>query len=63
MQTYCLGCKKHTDNMCPKKLVIMKNRKIRGKSRCADCLANKLFSDKKKHKHELEVSVSQFLID
>ena len=34
--------------MCPKKLVTMKNRKTRGKSRCADCLANKLFSDKKK---------------
>ena len=31
-----------------KKTIIMKNRKIRGESRCADCLANKLFSDKKK---------------
>ena len=63
MQTYCVGCKKQTNNVCPKKLVTMKNRKTRGKSRCADCLANKLFSDKKKHKHELEVFVSQFLID
>ena len=42
---------------------MMRNKDIKGKSRCADCMANKLFSDKIKHKSELETIVSQFLID
>ena len=63
MQTYCSGCKKHTDSICPKKLIMMANKKIKRKSRCADCLANKHFSDTIKHKSELEIIVSQFLID
>ena len=41
----------------------MANKKIKRKSRCADCLANKHFSDTIKHKSELEIIVSQFLID
>ena len=40
MQTYCLGCKKHTDNIGSKK-VIMMNRGIRDKSRCANCMVHK----------------------
>ena len=46
-----------------KKLVMMTNIKIKGISRCADCLAHKPFSDKIKDINELEVIVSQFLID
>ena len=26
MQTYCSGCKKHTDNICPKELIMIKNK-------------------------------------
>ena len=63
MQTYCLGCKSHTDNVCSKKLIMTTNIKIKGKSRCADSLANKSFSDKTKNKTELGIIVSQFLID
>ena len=64
MLAYCSGCKKHTDNnICPKKLIMMTNKEIKGKSRCADCMANKSFSDKIKHKSELEIIVSQFLIN
>ena len=40
MQTYCSGCKKHTDNICPKKLIKI-SKEIKGKSRCADCMASK----------------------
>ena len=39
------------------------NKKLTGKLICADCMAIKLFSDKVKHKSELEIIVSQFLID
>ena len=60
---YCSRCKKHTDGVCPKKLVMITNIKIKGTSRCAECLAIKLFSDKITDKYELETIVSQFLID
>ena len=63
MQNYCSGCKKHTDNICPEELIIMANKESNGKSRCADCMANKSFYDKIKRKRELEIIVSQLLID
>ena len=63
MLSYRSGCKKCNDNICPKKVIMMRNKDIKGKSRCADCMANKSFSDKIKHKSELETIVSQFLID
>ena len=44
MQTYCSVCKKHTNNICPIKLVMKTSKKIKGKSRCADSLGNKSFS-------------------
>ena len=40
MQTYCLMCKKHTNNIGSKK-VIMKNKGVRHKPRCANCMSNK----------------------
>ena len=40
MQTYCLSCRKHTDNIGSKK-VIMLNRAIRQTSRCANCVVEK----------------------
>ena len=46
-----------------KKLTMMTNIKIRGISRCADCLAHKSLLDKIKDKDQLEVIVSEFLID
>ena len=38
---HCLKCKKHTDNVCPKKLIMITNIKIKEESRCAKCLAIK----------------------
>ena len=43
MLTYCSSCKKHTDNICRKEVIIMINKEIKGKSRCAICMANKSF--------------------
>ena len=40
MQTYCLSCRKHTDNIGLKK-VIMTNKVIRQKSKCTNCVAEK----------------------
>ena len=58
MLTYCSWCKKHTDNICPKKLIMMKNEKFKAKSRFTGCMANISFSDKIKHKSELWIIVS-----
>ena len=39
MQTCCLSCKKHTDNIGSKK-VMMTNKVIRQNSRCANYMAD-----------------------
>ena len=62
MQSYYSGCKKHTDDIYPKKL-IMTNKDIKGKSRCVDCMANKMFFEQVKHKGGSDIIVSQFLIN
>ena len=43
---YCSKCKKHTDVVGPKKLVMMTNINIKGTSRCTKYLAIKSISDK-----------------
>ena len=58
----CSKCKKHTDDVCPKKLVMITNINIKGTSRCAECLAIKSSSEKMKGKDELETIVTQFLL-
>ena len=40
MQNSFLDCKRHTYNTFPKKIIIT-NKMIRQKSRCANCMANK----------------------
>ena len=44
-----LMCEKYTDNVSPRKLIMMTNLKIKQISRCADCLASKTFVDITKH--------------
>ena len=41
----------------------MTNKKVKGKSRCADFMTNKSVFDKIKHKNEVEIFVSKCLID
>ena len=40
LKTYCLACRKHTNNIGSKTLT-MTNKVIRGKSRCSECLSDK----------------------
>ena len=40
LRTYCLACRKHTDNFGSKN-VSMTNKVIRDKSRCSICLNDK----------------------
>ena len=57
MQNYCSSCKKHPDNICPKKL-IMKNEKMKKLKENQDNLVVWLinrFLTKKKHKSERDV--------
>ena len=39
LRTYCLACKKHTNNIASRK-VTMTNKVIRDKSRCSECLSD-----------------------
>ena len=48
LQNHCLSCRKHTANLGSKK-VIMKNKKVRQKSRCANCMVDKSKFLKQKH--------------
>ena len=45
MRIYCKKCKKHTSNTFPKKLVLISNNKIKGKSRCFICLTERIFTE------------------
>ena len=40
LRTCCLACRKHTNNIASRK-VTMKNKVIRDKSRCSECLPGK----------------------
>ena len=33
--------------ICPKELIIIRNKEIKGKARCVICITNKSFSEKK----------------
>ena len=59
---YCSKFKKHTDGVCPNKLVMTTNINIKGTARGTECLAIKSFSDKITDKYELETIVTQFLL-
>ena len=40
MQTYCLSCRRHSGNIGSKNLKL-KNKVVREKSKCANCMFNK----------------------
>ena len=48
LRTYCLACRKHTNNIASRK-VTMTNNIIREKSRCSECLTDKSSFMKQKH--------------
>ena len=45
MCLYCKKCKRHTGNTFPKKLILISNNKIKGKSRYFICLTERSFID------------------
>ena len=51
LRTYCLACRKHTNNIASSK-VTMTDKVIRGKSRCSECLSDKSRFMKQKHNKE-----------
>ena len=53
MQIHCSVVKKHTYDAYPKKLVIITNKIIKGKSRCTNCMTIWLSIDKIRDKDEL----------
>ena len=64
MYIYCKNCKKHTGITFPKKLVLISNNKIKGKSKCNICLTDRSFLDKTEYDLESELEIYlQFFID
>ena len=59
MHLYCKKCKRHTSNTFPKKLVLISNNKIKGKSSCAICLTQSSFIDEVPY--DLESALEIFL--
>ena len=61
MHIYCENCKKHTGNTFPKKLILISKNKIKGKSRCAICLTEKIFIDEIEGEYYLEIELKIYL--
>ena len=51
LRTYCLACRKHTNNIASRK-VTMTNKVIRDKSRYSECLSDKSRFMKQEHNKE-----------
>ena len=54
MHIYCKKCNKHTGRTFPKKIILISENKIKGKSRCAICLTERTFIDEIEDKYDLE---------
>ena len=54
MYIYCKKIKKHTGNTFPKKLILILENKIKGKSECIICLTKRTFTDEIEGEYDLE---------
>ena len=64
MGIYCKKRKRHASNTFPKKLVLISNNKIKGKSRCIICLTERTFIDEIQYDSESALEVYlQFFTD
>ena len=63
MHIYCKKCNKHISNTYPKKIILISIDKIKGKSKCAICLAGRTFIDKTEGdlERELEIYLQLFI--
>ena len=59
MRIYCKKCKRHTSNTFPKKIALISNNKIKGKSRCFVCLTERSFIDE--IQYDLESALEIYL--
>ena len=64
MRLYCKKCKRHTSNTFPKKIVLISNNKIKGKSRCFISVTEISFIDEVEYdlKSALEIYLQFFLL-
>ena len=66
MHIYCKKCNKHIGNTFPKKIILISENKIKGKSRSAICLTERTFIDEIEGKCDLESELEiypQFFTD
>ena len=61
MHIYCKNCEKHTGNTFPKKLTLISNDKIKGKSKSAICLTEMTFIDEIENKYDIESELKIYL--
>ena len=59
MRIYCKKCKRHASNTFPKKLFLISNNKIKGKSGCFVCLTERSFIDEVQY--DLEIALEIYL--
>ena len=57
MHTYRKKCNKHASNTYPKKIILISKDKIKGKSKCAICLAERTFIDQTEGDLERELQI------
>ena len=56
LRTYCLACRKHTNNIFPKN-VSMTNKVVRNKSRCSESLSDKSRFMKQKRNKKVVIDI------
>ena len=61
MHIYCKKCNKHTGNTFPKKIILISENKIKGKSRYAICLTERTFIDEIEGNYDLESELEIYL--
>ena len=61
MHMYSKNCKKHTVNTFPKKLIMISNNKIKGKTKCTISLTKRTFIEEIEGEHNLEIELELFL--
>ena len=62
MDIYCKNWKKCTDCKYPKKLILISDKKAKTKSKCVECLTDRMFSDKINEEYDLEQLVKHFFL-
>ena len=64
MHIYCKKCNKHTGNTYPKKIILISKNEMKGKSKCAICLTERMFIDEIEGDLERELEIYlQFFTD